>query len=268
MLQEQAVLAGIEIVILDEADCPAKQIGQNPKHVTGSFIDPEKIRELATKCDVLTIETEHVNTEVLKEIATKGVTVGLDEVKKVPVYPSWKILRLMRDKYRQKMFLATKGIPVAFGFSIGSEGEISIRDSLQEVAGRLGFPFLLKARKGSCNGCGVFEVECEEDFDKVISSMGELQLYAEEWISAEKQLSVLAVRTEDNDGRLRHVHTYPTVETIHEDGMCTKVLYPPRQVSEEACEEAKKVAVDVVQALFGRGIFAVEMFLLKDGGSP
>src|SRR6266536_3465679 len=113
LLQEAAGPLGIEIVVLDEANCPTKQINRNAKHVTGSFNDPEKIRELATKCDILTVEIEHVNIEVLEEIATKGVTVSPGEVKKVPVHPSWETLRLIQDKYLQKERFGQVGIPIA-----------------------------------------------------------------------------------------------------------------------------------------------------------
>ena len=53
----------IPIVILDVGqDCSAKQVIQPLlEHVDGSFADPIKIKELAEKVDVLTIEIEHVD---------------------------------------------------------------------------------------------------------------------------------------------------------------------------------------------------------------
>jgi len=77
----------------------------------------------------------------------------------------------------------------------------------------------------------------------------------------------MVVRTEDDDGNLRGLSTYPAVETIHEDSICTKTFMPPRQVPAAVCEAARKVAARVIATLWGRGIFAVEMFLLKDGTS-
>jgi len=75
----------------------------------------------------------------------------------------------------------------------------------------------------------------------------------------------MVVRTEDDDGNLRDLTTYPAVETIHEDSICTKTFMPPRKVPVDICEAAQKVATSVVATLWGRGVFAVEMFLLKDG---
>jgi phosphoribosylaminoimidazole carboxylase len=263
MLLEAAGPLGIDIIVLDEANCPAHQISQNANHVTGSFNDPERIRELAAMCDILTVEIEHVNTQILEEIATKGVVVSPGEVKKVPVHPSWATLRLIQDKYLQKEHFGQAGIPIAPQMAI--DAGISASNSLREAAQRFGFPFMLKARKGSYDGRGNLKLKSESDFNNAIHSMEKLQLYAEKWVAFEKELAVVVVRTEDDEGKLRNVHAYPAVETIHEDNICTKVFYPPRQVPTEVSERASKTAADVVRTLKGRGVYAVEMFLLQDG---
>lgn len=263
MLQEAAVTLGIEIVVLDVAECPLRQISQNSKHVRGSFNDPKKIRELASKCDIITVEIEHVNTEVLEEIATKGILSSPGEMKKVPVHPSWESLRLIKDKFLQKEHFARAGLSVAPQTALDTH--LSVKDALQQVAQSLGFPFMLKARKGSYDGRGNFMVKSGEDFDEAIASIGKAQLYAEKWVAFEKELAVVVVRTEDAHGKLKDLHTYPAVETVHQDSICTKVYYPPRNVPTEISEKAEKAAADVVRTLKGRGVFAVEMFLMKDG---
>ena len=131
MLQEQAALLGVEVVSLDAAESPLKQINDNPKHVTGSFKDPEKVRELARKCDVLTVEIEHINTEVLEEIATVGVDIGGGKKKVVPVHPSWETLRLIQDKYLQKEHFGKAGLPIARQMQVASGEDMIV--SLLEV---------------------------------------------------------------------------------------------------------------------------------------
>ncbi|KAM5370613.1 hypothetical protein ACJZ2D_008439 [Fusarium nematophilum] len=261
MLQEQAALLGIEILVLDEAGSPTKQINQNDRHVTGSFKDPDKIRELARRCDVLTVEIEHINTDVLEEIATKGVEVD-GKTKKVPVHPSWDTLRLIQDKYLQKEHFGKAGIPIAPQIAV--ESGVSMQESLQHAADKFGFPFMLKARKGSYDGRGNFKINGPEDFAEAINDMGKLSLYAEKFQPFTKELAVMVIRTEDNEGNLKDVYPYPAVETIHEESICTKVFYPPRGVSKDVSEKAKKVASDVIRTVKGRGVFAVEMFLLEN----
>jgi phosphoribosylaminoimidazole carboxylase len=72
MLAAAASLLNVRIVILDVGpESPAKQvISPSPSlsHIDGSFTDPEKILELASKVDILTVEIEHVDADVLEEV--------------------------------------------------------------------------------------------------------------------------------------------------------------------------------------------------------
>ncbi|KAK8084882.1 hypothetical protein PG997_006153 [Apiospora hydei] len=268
MLCESAGPLGYQIAILDEENSPAKQANHNDLHVTGSFKDPAKIKLLASRSDVLTVEIEHVDTQVLEEIATVGVDVtnadGAVTKKKVPVHPDWKTIRLIQDKYEQKEYLGKKGIPIAEQMAIADAGA-DRKASLQEATTKYGFPYMLKGAKGSYDGRGNFKVRSPEDFETAIQQMGDQPLYAERWVPFEMELAVMVVRTEDDAGKLQKVMPYPVVETIHEDSVCTKVFFPPRNVADDMQARAQKIACDVVSHLWGRGVFAVEMFLLKDG---
>ena len=73
MLGAAASLLNIDVVVLDVgAHGPAKQVlaprAPALTHVDGAFTDPERIRELAKKVDVLTVEIEHVDVSVLEEV--------------------------------------------------------------------------------------------------------------------------------------------------------------------------------------------------------
>ncbi len=107
----------------------------------------------------------------------------------------------------------------------------------------------------------------EEDVEKAAQELGGLPLYAEKWCNFIQELAVMVVRTENEDGSLKGLTPYPVVETIHEDSICTKTFMPPRNVRGDICEKAKEIASDVIATVWGRGVFAVEMFLLKDGKS-
>lgn len=261
MLCEAAGPLGYEIIVLDAVDAPAKKINAHPHHVEGSFKDAAKVRELASKVDVLTVEIEHVNTDVLEEVATKGVRdASTGNMRKVPVHPSWKTLRLVQDKYLQKQHFKERGVSIAPQMSL--DGDL---DSLREAYEKLAFPFMVKARKGSYDGRGNFKVKGPEDFDAAMKALGGLPLYAEKWVPFVMELAVMVVRTEDDDGNLIGVHSYPVVETVHEDDVCKTTFMPPRKVDAATCAKAKGVAEEVIKSLWGRGVFAVEMFLLEDG---
>ncbi|KAI6785843.1 Phosphoribosylaminoimidazole carboxylase-like protein [Emericellopsis cladophorae] len=261
MLCEATNPDGFEVVILDAEDAPAKRINGHKEHVTGSFKDAAKVRELAEKCDVLTVEIEHVNTDVLEEVATKGVrSASTGEMRTVPVHPSWRTLRLVQDKYLQKEHFHQRGVPIARQMAL--DGDL---DSLKAAYEALAFPFMVKARTGSYDGRGNFKVKGPEDFAASIDALKGLPLYAEKWVPFVMELAVMVIRTEDNEGNLQGVHSYPVVETIHEDDVCKTVIMPPRKVGADVCAKARRVAEEVISSLWGRGVFAVEMFLLEDG---
>ncbi|KAK4116283.1 Phosphoribosylaminoimidazole carboxylase [Canariomyces notabilis] len=266
MLCEAANPLGIDVAILDEEKAPAKQAHDTGRHVTGSFKDPDCIRKLATVSDYLSVEIEHVETEVLEDIERNGVQVkrpdGSTAIHRPPIHPSWRTIRLIQDKYLQKEHFRTsgKGIPIADQLPVASDSA-----SLRDVAEKFGFPFMLKARKGSYDGRGNFKVNSEADFEAAIKALGGLSLYAEKWAPFVKELAVMVIRTEDDKGNLRNCVAYPAVETVHEDSICTRVFMPPRDVPEAVCESARNLATQVISTLWGRGVFAVEMFLLEDG---
>jgi len=269
MLCEAANPLGIDIAILDEKNAPAKQAHNTNRHVTGSFKDPLRIRDLAARSDYLSVEIEHVETEVLEDIEKNGVEVTLADgssvVHRPPIHPSWKTIRLIQDKYLQKEHFRSCGekIPIADQVAVDTDG--SAVDSLKCVLKKFGFPFMLKARKGSYDGRGNFKVTSEEDFGPALEALKNLPLYAEKWAPFVKELAVMVIRTEDDSGNLKNCVAYPAVETVHEDSICTKVYMPPRDVSEDICEKARELACKVIGTLWGRGVFAVEMFLFKDG---
>ncbi|KAG6273352.1 hypothetical protein E4U49_000722 [Claviceps purpurea] len=267
MLCEAGAPLNAQIVILDAEKCPAKQINSNENHVTGSFKDAAKIRELASHCDVMTVEIEHIDTEVLEEIDTQGVPVrhadGTTSRKKVAVHPSWRTLRLVQNKYEQKEYLSRRGVPVAAQMAI--ESGDAMRESMEAASAKFGYPWMLKARTDSYDGRGNFKVSSWADLEHAHREFGHLSCYAEKWVPFELELAVMVVRTEDDAGQLKRVVPYPVVETVHEDNICSKVFMPPRGVSAEVCEKAQKVAMSVVGHLWGRGVFAVEMFLTREG---
>ncbi|KAF4444536.1 hypothetical protein F53441_11099 [Fusarium austroafricanum] len=254
MLCEAASPLEVEIAILDAADAPAKQVSRSSYHVDGSFKDATKIRELANHCSVLSVETEHIETAVLEELSKEG---------KVVVYPSWKTLRLIQDKFEQKDYLGKQGIPIAEQTAIQASGPEEMHAALKDVANKYGFPYMLKSRKDSYDGRGNIKITNDSDIETAVTEFGKLQCYAEKYVPFKRELSVIVIRTEDADGKTKRLVPYPAVETVHEDNVCSRVYMPPRDTPEAVSKRAQEVAVSVVEKLWGRGVFAVEMFVTE-----
>jgi phosphoribosylaminoimidazole carboxylase len=251
MLAEAANRLNIKLISLDKPDSPTKQITAHGDHVSGSFKDAHAIRVLAEKCDVLTYEIEHVDTQVLQAIAKEPKkTTG----KAVSIEPSWETINLIQDKLVQKRHLRDAGIPVADFAQLTKNTE----DELKRVAKLCNFPFMLKSRRDAYDGRGNYVVYSEADFGSALAALGTSPLYAERWAPFTMELAVMVVKTSTK------ALAFPTVETIHENSICKLVFAPPRGVLEDTLLKARELATKTIATLSGKGVFAVEMFLLPN----
>ncbi|ASJ17298.1 5-(carboxyamino)imidazole ribonucleotide synthase [Thermococcus chitonophagus] len=238
MMAQEARKLGFEVAVLDPQEkCPA--CGLADYKITASFMDGDKIRELAEISDVLTYDIEHVNVKVLKELEEEGY----------PVYPSPRILEVIQDKLVQMEVMRKARIPVP-------KFVRADREELKEKAREFGFPLVQKTRKGGYDGKGVMVIKTEEELDKLLPADSMLQ----EFVNIEKEIAVMVAR--DQYG---NVEVYPVVEMVFNEANILDFLVVPARIPEDKAEEAQEIAMRVVKALDGVGIFGIEMFLDKDG---
>ncbi|MCJ1243597.1 phosphoribosylaminoimidazole carboxylase ade2 [Trapelia coarctata] len=253
MLTEAANRLNIKVVTLDAEGAPAKQINSATNHVNGSFTDPQAIRKLAQQCDVLTVEIEHVDTNVLEELAAC-----------TEVQPSWRTIRVIQDKFKQKEHLSSHGIASAKSVALET-GEL---EEVDRIGNELGYPLMLKSRTEAYDGRGNYPIRSPEEIRKALAALGGRPLYAEQWADFKSELAVMVVKIRDDasvDGWEKITMAYPVVETVHEDSICKLVYAPARNVPEAVRQKAQILAQRAVAGLWGRGVFGVEMFLLETG---
>lgn len=247
MIVEAANRLNVKTVILDAENSPAKQISNSTEHIVGSFSNPDDIKKLAAKCDVLTIEIEHVDVPTLKSLR--------EEYPKLHIYPSPETIEIIQDKYTQKEFLIKNKIQVADSVAIPEP----TKEVLQSFGNKFGYPFMLKARTFAYDGRGNFVVKNESLIPDALEALKGSPLYAEKWAPFVKELSVMIVRSVDN-----RIYSYPVVETIHKNSVC-HLCYCPARLSNTIRLKASMLAANAIKAFPGAGIFGVEMFLLDNG---
>ncbi|KAG0222731.1 phosphoribosylaminoimidazole carboxylase [Mortierella sp. GBAus27b] len=263
MVQEAASRLNISLTILDEpVDAPAKQLNSVQAHLQGSFKDGAKIRELAEAVDVITVEIEHVDTTVLKELEAASAT----SQKKISIHPTPATIALIQDKYLQKQHLAKHNIPLADSLDCPDQAAI------EQAGQQFGYPFMLKAKTLAYDGRGNYVVNSQADVKDAASHLAPgVPLYAERWASFDRELAVMVVRSVTGE-----VRSYPVVETVHKNSIC-HLVFAPAQVgrglsgtldetfAHSIQERARAVAENAISSLSGAGVFGVEMFLMKDG---
>lgn len=232
----------VKIIALDASGrCPAHAVVD--ELIVGSVKDPDKIRELARKSDVLTYETETTEGDILRTLEKEGKT----------IHPSPETLATIQDKYLQARYLSEQGIPVPAFMKVVD------RESFKEGIDRFGLPLMVKARRDSYDGRGNFVLRTAQQIDEVLEIFKGRKLMMQQFIPFEKEVSVIAARNIDGE-----VRTYPVGENIHEHNILFKTIVPAR-ISVQMRTLARKIAHRTLEVLHGSGVFGIEMFVTKRG---
>ncbi|XP_018459348.2 phosphoribosylaminoimidazole carboxylase, chloroplastic [Raphanus sativus] len=244
MLCQAASQMAIKVMILDPSkNCSASSLAYG--HMVDSFDDSATVEAFAKRCGVLTVEIEHVDVETLEKLEKQGVD----------CQPKASTIRIIQDKYMQKVHFSQHGIPLPEFMEINDiEGA--------EIAGELfGYPLMIKSKRLAYDGRGNAVANSLDGLSSAVTALGGFGrgLYVEKWAPFVKELAVIVAR-----GRDGSMVCYPVVETIHRDNIC-HIVKAPAEVPWKINKLATDVAQKAVGSLEGAGVFAVELFLTGDG---
>ena len=238
MLIRHAIDYGFDISIMDkDAKAPCSRY-------TKSFIcsDPTNYNDVlafGTGLDIITIEQENVNTSALRTLEQSGVK----------VYPSPQVIEIIQDKFTQKEFLISKGIPVVPGIKVS--GKADIYSNINKL------PACLKKRRSGYDGYGVMMVRTSDDVDRAFDEPSVL----EEMVSIELEIAVIVARNEAGD-----IETYdPVMMTFNKERFILDFQLCPADISKEREVEARTLAIEIAKAMKLVGKLAVQMFKTSDG---
>lgn len=244
MICEAASQLAIKVAILDPMEnCPASNLCHY--HTVGSYDDSITVEEFAKRCGVLTVEIEHVDAATLEKLEQQGVD----------CQPKASTIRIIQDKYLQKVHFSRHAIPLPDFMQIDDF------EGAKRAAGLFGYPLMIKSRRLAYDGRGNAVAKNEDEISSAVNALGGYArgLYVEKWAPFVKELSVIVARGRDNS-----VLCYPVVETIHRENIC-HIVKSPANVSWKILKLATEVAYKAVSSLEGAGVFAVELFLTADG---
>ncbi|GFS30237.1 phosphoribosylaminoimidazole carboxylase, putative [Actinidia rufa] len=251
MLCQAASQMAIKVNVLDPMEnCPASALSHY--HMVGSYDDGPTVEEFAkrfaligTRCGVLTVEIEHVDAETLERLERQGID----------CQPKASTIRIIQDKYLQKVHFSRHAIPLPEFM------QIDHLESAKRAGELFGYPLMIKSKRLAYDGRGNAVAGREEEISSAVNALGGYArgLYVEKWASFSKELAVIVAR-----GRDGSILCYPVVETIHRENIC-HVVKAPANVPWKVRKLATDVAYKAVSSLEGAGIFAVELFLTRDG---
>lgn len=215
-----------------------------PHAPVGDYRDAEQVREWAHGCDVVTFDHEHVPADVLAALEADGVA----------LHPRPSALRFAQDKLAMRQRLSDLDVPCP------AWAPVSTSDELSAFGEQHGWPLVLKTPTGGYDGKGVMLVRTPDDADAWFAQADGAPLLAEEAVAFEREIAVMIARSPSGQ-----VAVWPVVETVQVDGICTEVLAPAPELSDDAAERITSAAITIARELDVTGVMAVELFDLGGG---
>ena len=241
MICEAAEKYPIEISILDPSDlASAKDVCDH--FIKGSFKDDDDVRHLASGCDILTIEIEHVATQALSEFAEAGKIVG----------PSANVIDIIKDKGLQKLFFQDHELPTS-AFQLYHERQDIWRDILH---GERTYPFVQKLRTGGYDGRSVVVINNEDDLENLMTG----SCVIEEKVNIEKELAITVARSVSGQ-----IAFTPICDMVFHAQNVLDCVLCPAGIDFELEQKIKTIARSLAEKLELVGILAIELFLDKAG---
>jgi len=238
MFLQNAMQYPYEIHVLDpSANAPCARHAHH--FVQGDFADYQTVIDFGKDLDAIGIEIEHVNVDALRELKSMGKR----------VVPDPEALAIIQDKSVQKKFYVDREIPTAPYFEL--------EDWKDLICVVTEFPLFQKANKGGYDGRGVQYLNSRNELKNILRVPSIYETPAE----LDKEIAVVVV----SDGKGNLVN-YPVVELVFNQGYnLLDYLLMPSGLDSTKAKEAEEIARKVVEKLNSAGVFAVEMFLNKDG---
>ncbi|MEZ5100842.1 MAG: 5-(carboxyamino)imidazole ribonucleotide synthase [Thermoleophilia bacterium] len=226
---------GISTIHLDPAQDACA--GQVAPVLVGRYDDPALVAELSRQVDVVTVELEQVPLG------------AFDHVREgVPARPPAAAVEVTQDRLLEKRLFRELGIPAPRFHAVDGP------DDVKAAVEALGLPLLLKTRDGGYDGKGQLLVRDPAALAGAWDELGGRLLIAEEVVSFEREVSVVAVRGLDGETR-----AYPLVENLHAGGIL-RVTRAPAETDATLAADAERYAARILDRLGHVGVLAVELF--------
>lgn len=243
MMQTSAIELGLSLrVFAGNPDSSAAQVAAD--NVFGDYKNLEDL-EKVTDGSVITFDHEHVPTSYLEQLQTSGVN----------IHPGPQALVYAQDKLAMRKKLRELGAPVPPFAALEAVADAAA--FWEAVQGQV----CLKAIRGGYDGHGVWFPDTLEEFEAILGeqlSKG-VACMAEQKVALVRELSAMVARRPSGETR-----TWPVVESVQTDGICTEAVAPAPSLDPELADRAKELAITIATELDVTGVLAVELFEIKD----
>jgi 5-(carboxyamino)imidazole ribonucleotide synthase len=238
MLLQEAANYPVEVSVMEKDPlCPSAKLCHH--FILGDITNYDDVIRFGEGLDVITIEIENVNVEALFELEKRGCR----------VIPKPEALRTIKNKILQKEFYTQHQIPTAL---------YKVLQNRDELKNNIDFlPAVHKLATGGYDGKGVQIIKKQEDIPLGFDAPAVL----EKMISIEKEIAIIVAVAENGKTAI-----YPPVEMFFDPILnLLDLQLCPASIPEKTLWKAEAIALTVARKLDSPGIFAIEMFVDKEG---
>ncbi len=241
MLAQAAARLGFKChIFAPNPDLPAFDVVH--RVTCADYADTEALDRFAEDVDVVTYEFENVPAETATFLAAR-----------VPVLPDPNVLATTQDRLAEKNFVTALGITTA------PYADVAAPSALAAALERIGRPAILKTRRFGYDGKGQATIRNGTAPEAAWREVGGQPCVLEAFVPFAREVSVIAARAHDGA-----VECFDVTENEHREHIL-KISRVPAALSEDAAEEARRIAETIAHKFAYVGVFAVEMFVLGDG---
>jgi len=239
---------GVEVIVLDRyANTPAMQVAHRSH--TLSMLDGEALRKVieAEKPDYIVPEIEAIATDTLVELEAEGFT----------VIPTARAARLTMNREGIRRLAAEE-----LGLKTSPYQFAATREEFDAAVKQIGIPCVIKPIMSS-SGKGQSTIKNETDIDTAWNyaqqggRTGAGKVIVEGFVDFDYEITQLTVRHIDGTSFCE------PIGHVQVDGDYRQ-SWQPQTMSDTAIKKAREMATKITDALGGRGIFGVELFIKGD----
>ncbi|MFD2640100.1 5-(carboxyamino)imidazole ribonucleotide synthase [Piscibacillus salipiscarius] len=241
MMAIAAKQMGFRIAIMDPTpNSPTGQIAD--VEITASYDDQLAAQKLLDQSDVITYEFESIDLEVCQYLVQNGY-----------VPQGSHLIKVSQDRAFEKEAITNSGAKVV-PYKL-----VSDQSDLLKAIDEIGYPCVLKTRRGGYDGKGQQILKSSDDLAEAEPQLKSGLCILEQFLPFEKEISVMVSRGVNGE-----VKTFPASENIHVEHILLKSIVPAR-ITQDVEEQAKEAAVELAESIGMVGTFGVEMFLTQEG---
>ena len=240
MFCHAAQAMGYKVVVLEpQAASPAGSVAE--QEVIAAYDDQQGLDSMLNFTQVVTTEFENVPAASLKHLSFYA-----------RVSPAAAAVAVVQDRIAEKAFIASQGIALA------PYAEVREIVDLEQAESHL-FPGILKAARLGYDGKGQARVANREQALAAFRDFGEVPCVLEAMLPLKQEVSVVMARGFDGQ-----TVTYPVGINTHINGILSRSVVIPGQVSATIETAARQAAVTLANGLNYVGVMCVEFFILED----